>query len=226
MKIILTLLSVFFFTACRNVESKQAIEISNIDTLTTKKTRINPQFDGNIISEIKKHYQNKYGKKGEFEEQITDSTYEISYRHLPKMDEEENEEDDYFSIMIYIAKKNNDKKLFSTNPIIYGDLNNDKYRDLVVTTHLEGGGNANWWNEMFVFLNENDKLIFTSVTNAVEISDCEGVFSPKKIENNYLIGNSFCFGPDDTVWNPSVQYSTKVKLSNNKLVFNSKTKME
>ncbi|WP_281297902.1 hypothetical protein [Flavobacterium limnophilum] len=219
LKTILILLSVFLFTSCRNTGGKQDIETSNVDTLRTTKTHVNPQFDENIISKIKKHYHNKYGGKGEFNEQNTDSTYELSYRY-----DGTDYDNDFFHDMIYIAKNDSCKDFFALNPIIYGDLNNDMSQDLVVTVHIEGGGNANWDNEIFVFLNENDKLIFTNVTSSRDLADCEGTFLPKKIESGYLIGNSSCFGSDDNLWSPSINYITKVKLESHKLVFKSKVK--
>lgn len=223
MKKILTFFTIVYLASCGQVANIQDGGESNTDTL---KTKTDLQFDDNVLNDIKKYYQNEYGQDTRVDEQITDSTIEITYYNIPKA----NDEYDGFLIGITISK-NNDKQLFGPTPIMYGDLNNDNLRDLVVSVHTEGGGtggNKLWWNDLFVFLNQKDKLILASVTPDQEISGCNiyGHFTAKKIDNGYLIGNSSCYGEDDAFCCPSLNYITKVSLSKDTLVFHSKDKIK
>lgn len=219
MKTILSVLTIICFTACRNTDqSKQKIEKSNSIAIKTESSHINPIFDENVLSDIKKYYQEEYGENAKFEPEVTDSTYNITYRHIP----DEEEPTDYFLIAIYIPTKNRD--------LIYGDLNSDNLQDLVVAVSTEGGGtggNGIRWGDLFVFLNQNDKLTLASVTKDYELTDCvAGYFWPATINNGYLIGNSYCYDSEDAHCCPSLKYLTKVKFSKNKLVYQSQNKIK
>jgi hypothetical protein len=218
MKNILLILTFICFTACKQIENKQNIDFK-IDTLKTVTEQIDVDVDNNIISEIKKYYKNKYGKDARLEEEVSDSTYEITYYNIPK----DSTDFDGHLISIYIPKKNADKA------ILRGDLNNDKIQDLVVNVATEGGGGGGniSWSDLFVFINRNDELFFTSVTNSYTICGCEdGFFNASKIENGYLIGESYCYGSNDARCCPSFHYLAKVRFEKNKFVFINKEKIK
>ncbi len=221
-KFILPLLSIICFNSCKNTsDNKKNIEKSSKDTIKTEPKITNLRFDDDVLSDIKKYYQDEYGKEEngkytKFETEVNDSTCNITYRHVP-----ENEEDsDYFLIAIYIPIKN--------KGLIYGDLNNDKLQDLVVIVSTEGGGsggNGISWGDFFVFINKNNKLKLTNVTNDHELTKCEnGYFWPTEIQNGYLIGNSICYDSEDPNCCPSLRFSTKTIFLKNKLVLHSQSK--
>ncbi len=67
----------------------------------------------------------------------------------------------------------------------------------------------------------------TSVTNDLGLCGSDdGYFGAKKIENGYLVGESYNYGTDDARCCPSLHYLTKVILEKNKLVFHSKEKLK
>lgn len=223
MKKILFALTTACLTSC-NQFVDNANKAASADSLKTNFENKNSGLSQEILKEIKKYYQQKYGTEARIDEENTDSLSCITYHSIS------NEKDgtNSFRIAIYIAK-NDSKFLFGANPIISGDLNNDRFNDLVVNVHTEGGGegsNGIWWNDIFVFLNQNGKYRLTTIKKDTELVDCdEGHFLISKIENGYLIGNSSCYSKTDALCCPSLNYLTKSKLQNDKLEFVSKTKL-
>ena len=117
------------------------------------------------------------------------------------------------------------------NTILYGDIDNNNSEDLIVGVLTEGGGtggNDLHSIDLFVFLNNNGKYQFVSVTPDNEV--CGGImnrgdnFMPYKIQGGFLIGKTVSYQDDDAMCCPSLEYNTKVKFNGNKLVFNSKCK--
>lgn len=189
--------------------------------------QINDQHEGKntidkeILEQIKSHYQTIYGKGTRIEETNSDSILNIIYYKIPT------DSDDYdgFLIDISIPKKSN-MDLFSANSILYGDLNNDKIEEIVISVHTEGGGSGgnNWAQDIFVFEKIKGNYQMNSITPDGDICGCEGgSFRAKEITNGFLIGKSSCYKDDDPRCCPSIKYKTQVELANNKLKISSKT---
>lgn len=177
-----------------------------------------------ILNQIKNHYQTEYGKDSRLEETNSDSILNLVYYNIPK------DTNDYagFLIDIYIPKQVK-MNLFAANPVLYGELNNDKTDDLVISVHTEGGGGGGNVSsqDLFVFQKIDRKYEITSITQDREISGCEsGIFRATEIKDGFLIGNSSCYKDDDPRCCPSLEYVTKVELNNKKLKFKSKTKIK
>ncbi|MBU3675740.1 MAG: hypothetical protein FGM54_00950 [Chitinophagaceae bacterium] len=175
--------------------------------------------DETIIKSIKDYYQINYGKGARLEENRNDSTIEMTYYSIP------DNKDDYDGhlIAIWIPLKKN-MNLFAANPILEGDLNGDQIDDLILSVHTEGGGGGGniWWQDLFVYIKENNGYKLMSVSSDKEISGCNGDFRAKEIKNNRLIGNSSCYTDDDPRCCPSLEYKTIIKFENNKLEYVSK----
>ena len=181
-------------------------------------------YNDSVLADIISYYQKTYGQDTRVEEKYTDSTLELSY-HNPSKDED-------YSIDLLIAisiPKNTTSQISRPNSVLKGDLNNDGFEDLIVSVSTEGGGAGGniWWDDIFVFLNKKGKQVLASVNRSDQISGCsDGQFFCRKIENGYLIGNSQCYAEADSRCCPSLEYSTKVKLQNEKLVFFASDKLK
>lgn len=197
------------------IESNSNYELSKI-----KNHQVKLKFDDNALDVIKKYYNKQvdeeYIGRSRYEDKVEDSIYNRTYYHIP--DDEDDSSGYNKTIYIPINESRN---------LIYGDLNNDNLQDLVVAVSTESGASYCQPAELFVFLNQNNKLTLTDVAEIHNLSDCEhGHFWPTKIENGYLIGSSYCFKNVDAYCCPSLKYSTRTKLSNNKLVYNSQIKLK
>ncbi len=100
--------------------------------------------------------------------------------------------------------------------IYFNDLNSDKQEDVLVIVNTEGGGGGGnvWWIDYFVFLEEKTNYQLIKPITNWQINDCQGYFSLEKIEDNTLIGNSYCYTSEDGRCCPSLEYRTKIKLIN------------
>lgn len=203
---ILLMLSIIIFSACG---------------LVTKQNGGKNTVDTEVLNQIKSHYDAKYGKGTRNEETDSDTTLNIVYYNIP------NDTNDYDGHLLGIhIPKQTKINLFGANPVLYGDLNNDKIDDIVISVHTEGSGvGANEWSQdLFVFQKNNGIYEITSITTDNEISGCEnGMFRAKEINNGFLIGNSSCYKEQDSRLSPSLEYVTKIELINNKLKHSSKT---
>ncbi len=209
MKSIILLLPIIYLTACGQTTKQE----------TTKNT-----VETEILTQIKNHYQAEYGKDTRLEETNSDTILNLVYHNIPK----DTNDYDGFLIDISIPKKVK-MNLFAANPVLYGDLNNDKIDDIVISVHTEGGGGGGnvWSQDLFVFQKNNGKYEITSITPDGDISGCEsGTFRATEIKNGFLIGNSSCYKDEDPRCCPSLEYVTKVELTDKKLKFNSKTKIK
>jgi hypothetical protein len=199
------------------IESNSNYELSK----KVKNKQAKPKYDADALNEIKKYYHEQYniyeGKHTKFEDEFNNIYQTRTYRHVS----DEEDEFEYAIVSIYIPLEKDTKSLF------YGDLNNDGLQDLVVAVSTEIGAGFDQPAELFVFLNQNNKLTLIDVAEIHGLTHCEdGYFWPTKIENGNLIGTSYCFKNNDGRCCPSLKYSTKTKLSDNKLVFNSQIKIK
>lgn len=183
------------------------------------------EFNDDNLNDILNYYQEQAnsengGKYAKFEDEFSKEFGQIrTYRHTP--DEEEIE--DYRLFTIYLPQKKDMN-------LIYGDLNNDNLQDLVVSISVEGPGSGrlNSYSEVFVYLNKNNKL--TLIENAGDNFVCKckfiGFIYATKIENGYLICDTYCCTENDSYAEPSLKYLTKFKLTKNKLVYDSQHKVK
>lgn len=218
---------IMYFAACSQIDSKHGSAKSNYDTLKITTGIGSPKIDEYILSSILEYYKNKYGGIATAKETTTDSTIKIRYDHV-RVPNTEFDNWEGFLESILIARYNA-KTITGVTPFLFGDLNNDGLKDLVVNVYTDAGGSGSdgWCYDLFVFLNKKDKLMLTSITHSNEISGCEiGHFYAAKIRNGFLIGNSSCFAPIDATCCPSLDYATKVKFLNGKLMFQSKEKIK
>jgi len=94
---------------------------------------------------------------------------------------------------------------------------------LLVTVHSEFGNSAS--QDLFLFLNENERYRLATVADHREISGCRGTFWARKIKDNVIEGNSSCYAADDAVCCPSLHYKTRVAFENNVLKVLSKKRI-
>lgn len=206
MKYVLLFLLVMYSSACeqsKNPKSEQTI------------------IEKEVFKQIRDHYQNKFANGARLEEKSSDSVLQLIYFSIPK----DSNDYDGFLIDISIPKKIK-MRLFDAVPILFGDLNNDKIDDLIVTVHTEGGGGGGnvWSQDLFLFQKSGGKYQFISFTPDIDISGCQsGSFRAREIKDGFLFGNSSCYNDDDPRCCPSLEYITKVELSNKNLKFSSKT---
>jgi len=172
-----------------------------------------------IVQSIKNYYQITYGQSTRLEEFADDAAIKLTFYNIPEKDEE----NDGRIIMITIPLVK-DQELYGAIPILEGDLNKDMKNDLVISVHTEYGNSAS--QDIFIFINENEKYRLASVTSNQNVSGCMGYFWARKIENNLIVGNSSCFTGDDAICCPSLHYKTKVAFDNNGLKYVSKKRLK
>ena len=211
--------------ACEEPTDRQIKTTNEVGVTSTKKTADHSNIPDDVLRFIKNYYQREYkGTKVDFTD--SDTGLEMIFSNIP------NDSDDYdgFLIDVNIPKKEN--VIIYGASILFGDLDNNNSDDLIVGVHTEGGGtggNALHSTDLFVFLNNNGVYEFISMTPDQEIADNSKsnvcAFFPYKIENGLLIGSSTLYQNSDPTCCPSLEQDTKVKFSNNKLVFESKGKV-
>jgi len=86
---------------------------------------------------------------------------------------------------------------------------------------VDGGGSSSW-NDLIVFISENNKYNLKSCTSSFDLASCkggshEGQFYPTKIKNGIIIGISDCYTEKDAHCCPSIKKETSVSFKNNKL---------
>ena len=175
------------------------------DSIGNQKKIIN----NSVIKDIEKYYQDDYGKEFKLFKTATDSVIDIYYKNIPI------NKDDYVGIQMRIEIPKKGKG------ILYGDLNNDKIKDIIVTVNTQGGGAGGnvWWNDIFVFLKKGDKYSLSTVNTNWDISGCDrGFVFIEEIKENIIKGTSSCYSEDDGRCCPSLTYETRLQLLNNKIV--------
>jgi hypothetical protein len=209
---------IILFLSCEQTVKKE----SEVDNSPNPNKEV--AYANSVLDDIKSYYKKTYGQDARVEEKYTDSTLELTYHNPSK------EEDYSIDLLIAISiPKNTTSQISRPNLVLKGDLNNDGFEDLIISVSTEGGGAGGniWWDDIFVFLNNKGKQVLASVNRSDQISGCsDGQFFCSKIEGGYLIGNSKCYAEGDSRCCPSLEYSTKVKLKNEKLVFFTSTKLK
>lgn len=183
----------------------------------------NDKLDLAVVQSIKDYYQAKFGKGARLEETSNDTIINLTYYNIPNEDDESAR----FLIGITIPLIKN-QELYGAVPILEGDLNKDRKNDLVISVHTEGGGDgANvWWQDIFIFIYKNKKYKLIDIKSDPEVCGCRsgGYFRARKIENNFIVGESSCYAEEDPRCCPSLYYETKVGFINNMLKYVSKKK--
>jgi len=179
----------------------------------------NDKLDMTIVQSIKDYYQIIYGQGTRLEEFADAAAIKLTYYNTPDKDEE----NDGRIIMITIPLIK-DQEIFGAIPILEGDLNKDLKDDLVISVHAEFGNSAS--QDIFIFINENEKYRLATVKGHQDVSGCTGYFWARKIENNLIVGNSSCYSGDDAMCCPSLHYKTKVAFDNNELKYVSKKRIQ
>lgn len=112
---------------------------------------------------------------------------------------------------------------------IKGDLNGDKINEVLVPVYSTGGGTAEW-QEIFVFTSSQSRLKFYKMISSWDLAHCpegsaDGQFYPKQILNAILIGETYCYQPQDAHCCPSIKRTTQYKFDNG-FTFLKQTKLE
>ncbi len=152
--------------------------ILNQKVEVTKESANEFKLDKSIINTIKDYYQTNFGKDSRLEESISDTMIYMTYYNIPK------NVDDYEGFLIGISiPLIKEQDLFGANPILDGDLNNDRNSDLLISVHTQGGGGGGniWSQDLFAFISENGNYKLASVTPDFEISGCDGSFRAVKM---------------------------------------------
>jgi hypothetical protein len=175
----------------------------------------NDKLDTAIVQSIKDYYQITYGENARLEEFADTTAIKLLYYNTS----DKEEENDGLLIMITIPLIK-DQELFGAIPILEGDLTKDSKKDFVISVHTEFGNSAS--QDIFIFINENEKYRLATVTGHQNVSGCTGFFLARKIKNNLILGNSSCYSGNDAMCCPSIHYKTKVAFDNNELKYVSK----
>lgn len=192
--------------ACGQLKNKSPKQLNRIK---------NEKLDITVVQSIKDYYQSKYGEESRLEEFEDSAAIKLTFYNIP----DKSEENEGLIIMITIPLIR-DQELYGAIPILEGDLNKDLKNDLVISVHTEFGNSAS--QDIFTFINEKDKYRLAAATSNRDVSGCMGSFWARKIENNFITGNSSCYSGDDALCCPSLHYKTKVAFDNNKLKYVSK----
>jgi hypothetical protein len=131
----------------------------------------------------------------------------------------ENEE----NIRYYALPTEINTKEYSSNSILFGDLNEDGKRDCIIIAYR-----SDMYNEvafLYVFINKGTTFKLEDVTNEAAICGCKeggwpSRFRLQKIEDGFLEGVSECHYQDAHCC-PSLYFRTKVEFSKGKLQFHS-----
>lgn len=204
------------------------------DSLTQKnsnETTISEnELSDDVIEQIKSYYRDFHfesvGVKGDnlkVSEKKSGNEIELSYDG--KL-EGSNEFSPLSTVIIPLNSKSLSAESYSPN-FIFGDMNNDGIKDLVVKTIIEGAGSgANvGWNDLFLFINNNGKLNFKAFSIGDKMSTKFPITELLEISNNQLIGTGYEYGADDAECCPSLQYKYTVGFTNDKLNLISKVKI-
>lgn len=189
---------------CETISKIKSLSEFHCSFIPSKKTSDN-LIDEEIITKILIYYSKHY-KNGIPQREETDSLINLSFK--------EKKEDDMPYSNLTISKIKSD--------YLFGDINNDGKKDIIASVGADGGGSASW-NELFVFINENDNYILKSVTSSFDLAVCkkgshEGQFYPKEIKDGIVIGTSICYTDEDAHCCPSIKKESKAVFKNDKLI--------
>lgn len=184
-----------------------------------------------IIEQIKSYYRNFHfesaGVKGDnlkVTEKKSGNEIELSYDG--KL-EGSNEFSPLSSVNIPLKPKSQSSESYSPS-FLFGDMNNDGAKDLVVKTYIEGAGAGSntGWSDLFLFINNNGKLTLKAFSKGDKMFTKFPISELTEISNNQLIGTGYEYGPDDAECCPSLKYKYIVGLSNDKLHLIGETKIK
>lgn len=182
-----------------------------------------------VIQQIREFYMNfqttlcdSTSKTLKKSESISGNDLEISFK-----DPLNNKDLKYLS-MVSIPIKTTNRNDESYNPsFIFGDLNKDGKKDLVVKTFVNGAGTnfQRSYNDLLIFLNTNDTLQLTTHS----IGDIESPFPVSEIiqiSNLQLIGNGYEYAKGDNECCPSLYFKYTLILDSNQLKLHNKTAVQ
>jgi len=174
------------------------------------------RLDSSMVHLIRQHYLNHQDPDWRLEEASDDTTLQLSFYHVPTKD------DSFDGCLLSVSiPLLHELELFAAMPVLQGDLNQDGQNDYVITVHTEGGGGGGnvWDQDLFVFLGKGNSYSLACITPDGDICGCDGDFRARRIEGQYLIGNSSCYAPEDGHCCPSLHYETKVAFEKKGLRF-------
>lgn len=127
------------------------------------------------------------------------------------------------NIRYYALPTEINTKEYSSNSILFGDLNEDGKRDCIIIAYR-----SDMYNEvafLYVFINKGTTFKLEDVTNEADICGCKeggwpSRFRLQKIEDGFFKGVSECHYQDAHCC-PSLYFKTKVKFTKGKLQFHS-----
>jgi len=205
----LTIISFILLGACGQLKNVAPVQMSQVGQ---------DQLDRSAVQSINEHYHLTYGEGTRLEESAEVAATELTYYSIPDIEEEK--EGRIVTITIPLTKG---QKLVGAIPVLEGDLNRDRKSDLLVTVHSEFGNSAS--QDLFLFLNANERYRLATVADHREISGCRGTICARKIKDNVIEGHSSCYAADDAVCCPSLHYKTRVAFENNVLKVLSKKRI-
>lgn len=173
-----------------------------------------------VIYQIKKHYDSIFGNDYRIEEY--DYLTRLSFIYTPKISTDT-------SIEINIPKKIFDSEnYYTSNRLLFGDLNNDNKKDIVVTVneHLNPVHTLTDIQTLFIFFNIDGKYKVRFIANETNLSECKGYFKAKSIENKCLSGFALCCKPEYPCKSPTLKYAIQIDFSGQKPVTKSSKKIE
>ncbi len=188
---------------CSFTESSSATESAD-NPVPQKNSPKADVISEDIITQILIHY-GRENKSGLPQKKETDSLIYLSFK-------EKGDEMAYSNLTISKIKAD----------YFFADLNGDGKLDILASVNADSGGSS-FWDDLIVFLNENESYSLTSVTSSFDLATCksgshDGQFYPKEIKNGVIIGESVCYTDEDAHCCPSIKQKSKAVFKDNKLV--------
>jgi hypothetical protein len=179
-----------------------------------------------VIQQIRQFYKNFQGKLCGSKSNILNNSEAISGNDLViTFKDPLNNKDLKYLSMVSIPIKATNRNDESYNPsFIFGDLNKDGKKDLVVKTYVNGAGTnfQRSYNDLLIFINTNDNLKLT--TNSIgDIKSPFPVSEISQISNLQLIGNGYEYAKGDNECCPSLYFKYLLILEKNQLKLLNKT---
>lgn len=163
----------------------------------------------NILTQIRTHYRELYGKETRLEESTLDSIYNMRFRAKATKRFEETP-----ILMDITIPRLPSLDLYGAKPILEGDLGPKAGVIVLVTVHTEGGGTGSNSSaqELFLFGLKEDSYKLLHVYSEAELSGCDnGWFRAKRIEDGLLLAEAQCFAPKDPRCCPSQRFALKLQ---------------
>lgn len=166
----------------------------------------NTIYDEVIIEYKKNEYDDWSPTKNYIKQTSSDTVLKVNY-----MIRERNSYD--ISIVGFWIPLKPNIQVYSTTSSIFGDLDNDKEEDCIITVHTEGGwaGSNAYSNDIFVFLNKGDHYDLTYFFSSHSFKDVYN-FDPVLIEKSQILGNTFSYADEDPRCCPTIFSTMKINL--------------